>query len=412
MSDNPLSAESLLHSLLDRLESSNKRVRDVLYTIDYKKVGGPADQDNFHRVLQDAERAQCIKLEKSKFGRFTGEFARVRLVDARGLYRFLCRFPAPTTADEARQTVEDAVPEILKSSFFAALLNDASSSWAVNKSFLGSTPANIETFITVLRLAKGIIDFSGRDIDHRTFSRRTVKDSKALERLEGRVAQVLKRWNPSLEGNEPREVLEACGIVRRAHSLFIKGPITIGSKELQLQGTGELFVGLPWASLQHASLNKPVEYIITIENPTSFWRYCLEVQGCYLALLTDGFPARDVLSSMIHLVRIARLIQEVPVFHWGDVDAGGLRIAAHLEDAFEFPVALHEMSTELATKFGSPLQSRTGLDKLRGRTGNIGALAGWLLSSQGKALEQEELDPRPPLLTLSSKCSQAEVAIE
>jgi hypothetical protein len=397
MPGNILSAELLLNTLLDRFESSNKRVRDVLYTIDYKKVGGPAAQDNFHRVLQDAERAQCIKLEINRFGRFTGEFARVRLVDAGSLYKFLCRLPAPTAADKARQTVEAAIPEILKEPFFAALLKNAASSWAANKSFLGLTPMNMETFITVLRLAKGIMDLSGRDVDHRTFSRRTVKDSKALERLEGRVAQVLKRWNPSLEGNEPREVLEACGIVRRAHCLSIKGPITIISKELQLQGTGKLFVGLPWSSVQHVRLGETIEYIITIENPTSFWRYCLEIQGCYLALLTDGFPARDVLSSILHVVKVAHSTQQVPVLHWGDIDAGGVRIAAHLENAFGFPVTLHEMNSELATKFGSPLQSRTGLDRLRNRTGSIGELADWLFGPQGMALEQEELDPRPPV---------------
>jgi len=39
-------------------------------------------------------------------------------------------------------------------------------------------------------------------------------------------------------------------------------------------------------------------YIMTIENSTSFWRYCVEIRGNYLALLSDGFPARDVLSIM------------------------------------------------------------------------------------------------------------------
>src|SRR6185437_16000759 len=126
-------------------------------------------------------------------------------------------------------------------------------------------------------LAHGIINLSGRDIDHRTFSRRTVKNSKALERLEGRVTEVLKRWKPSFEENEPREVLEAFGIVRRAHLLIVKGPLSLELKELSLHGTGELFVGLPWTSVQHATLKKRIEYIITIENPTSFWRYCGEI---------------------------------------------------------------------------------------------------------------------------------------
>jgi len=391
-----LTAEVLLNTILDRFESSNKRVRDIIYTIDYRKVCGPAAQDDFHRSLQDAERDGCIKLEKNRFGHFTGEFARVRLVNAGKLYKFLCRAPAAVGAKAAQETIEAAIPEILIEPFLQTLLKDAITSWAVNKSFMGLRPAGIQTFITVLRLAHGIINLSGSDIDHRTFSRRTVKNSKALERLEGRVTEVLKRWKPSLEGNEPREVLEAFGIVRRAHLLVVKGPVSLELNELSLQGTGELFVGLPWTSVQHATLKKRIEYIITIENPTSFWRYCGEINGCYLALLTDGFPARDVLSGMVHLVRIARSNREIPIFHWGDIDAGGIRIAAHLEYASKSPLALHEMTPELAIKFGSPLQSRKGLDRLRTRTGDIGELARWLSTSDGMALEQEELDPRAP----------------
>jgi hypothetical protein len=135
--------------------------------------------------------------------------------------------------------------------------------------------------------------------------------------------------------------------------------------------------------------------VITIENPTSFWRYC-QVTGNYLALLTDGFPARDVLSGMIHLVKAAREAAPVPVYHWGDIDAGGIRIAAHLEDAFGVQIELHEMRIELAMKLGTPLQSREGLDRLVGRPGELGELARWLSSDQAKALEQEELDPRMP----------------
>jgi hypothetical protein len=207
----------------------------------------------------------------------------------------------------------------------------------------------------------------------------------------------LKRWSRNFEGDEPREILEACGIVRRAHVLFVKGPVRVSSDDLKLEGTGELFIGLPWSSVQRAALSRPVQYIITIENPTSFWRYCLEVKGCYLALLSDGFPARDVLSSMVHLVKSARSIQEAPIFHWGDIDAGGIRIAAHLEDAFEASITLHLMGPALALKLGSPLQYRQGLAKLTTRNGDIGKLALWLSGGEAMVLEQEELDPSSPM---------------
>jgi hypothetical protein len=39
----------------------------------------------------------------------------------------------------------------------------------------------------------------------------------------GRVVQVLKRRNPNLPADEPREILEASGIARRAHLLQVKG---------------------------------------------------------------------------------------------------------------------------------------------------------------------------------------------
>jgi Uncharacterized protein conserved in bacteria C-term(DUF2220) len=269
--------------------------------------------------------------------------------------------------------------------------------WTNNKSVLGFSPVQIGDFITVLRLAHRIVHLTGRDLDHRTFSRRTVKDSKALERWEGSVAQLLRRWNPGLRDDEPREILEASGIVRRAHLLQVKGPLRLSSRGLAIEGTGSAFIGLPWAAVQHAGLVQSVDYIITIENATSFWRYCTEISGNYLALLSDGFPARDVLSSMAHLVKAARFAGDPPIFHWGDIDAGGVRIAAHLEDAFGTSVHLHQMTPLLAVELGTPLRSRKGLDRLAPRPGSIGELASWLRTSDAKALEQEELDPEAPM---------------
>lgn len=389
-------AEALLHLLLDRFEAPRARVRDITQPIDYTEVGGPAAQDDFHRVLQDAKSAGAIALERERLGRFTGEFARVRLVDAESLYKFLVRAPADSVADAARQTVEAALSDIIVEPFFRDIEEEAIAAWRVNKSFLGFAPSQADKLATVLRLTHGIIHLAGRDIDHRTFSRRAVKDSKALERWEGRVAQLLKRRNHELAGDEPREILEASGIVRRAHLLQVKGPLRLASGTFRIEETGEAFLGLPWTAVQHATLSRPVDYIITIENPTSFWRYCTEIEGNYLALLSDGFPARDVLSSMAHLVKVARARGDPPLYHWGDIDAGGVRIAAHLEDSFDTTILLHQMTQALALQLGSPLRSRTGLSRLAARSGSIGELASWLLTPEARALEQEELDPKSP----------------
>lgn len=99
---------------------------------------------------------------------------------------------------------------------------------------------------------------------------------------------------------------------------------------------------------------------------------------------------------MTHPVKVARETAAVPIYHWGDIDAGGIRIAAHLEDALGVQLELHEMRIELAERLGTPLQSRKALDRLALRLGEIGELARWLSSDQAKALEQEELDPKAP----------------
>ncbi len=389
-----LTGDDILNGLLDRHESARERVRDITQRIDYNRVGGPTEQDSLHRVLRDAERAGGVRLEADRLERFTGEIARVRLTNTGALYRFLNRPPSADIAGWARLHIESACPEIVREAFFESILNEASTAWAINRSFLDFRPNDSDGLIEVFRLTHRVVHWPGRDIDHRTFSRRTVGDSKALERREGRVAALLRRRNPAMSDLEAREVLQAHGIVRRAHPLFLRGPVSVTSDSIRLEGSGVPFVGLPWTTVQSATLHSPVDYAITIENPTSFWRYCMEIEGQYLALLSDGFPARDVLAGIVHLVQVA---QPAPLFHWGDIDVGGLRIARHLEDACSVPLRLHDMAPKMAAKWGTPLKSRRGLKQLADREGDIGALARWLHSSDGQALEQEQLDPRPPV---------------
>lgn len=69
---------------------------------------------------------------------------------------------------------------------------------------------------------------------------------------------------------------------------------------------------------------------------------------------------------MIYFVNRHSPLKEIPVFHWGDIDAGGVRIAAHLEDAFDVPIILQQINSALARKLGSPLTSRKGLAQLLG----------------------------------------------
>jgi hypothetical protein len=391
-----LTAEALLHGLLDRVEDGRLRTRALTQKIDYLRVDGPAAQDTLHRVLEDAARMGAVALERDRLAERTGEYTRIRLKDADTLYRYLHRTPSLDAASKARQSVLARLGDLSKDEKVSGAVVAAENEWRINKRRHGFGVNDEEAFATALRLAHGILSWSGPDIDHRTFSRRLVNDSKALERQEGRVAALMREWLPALPGELARETFEACGVVRRAHPLFLRGPLEIDMEGFQLRGGGAPFIGLPLPAIKAARLSRPASYVIIIENPTSFWRYCNEMEGDYLALLSDGFPARDVLQGIVTLVRAARRIGAAPAYHWGDIDAGGVRIAAHLEDALETPLRLHEMSQELARKHGGAVASKAGLKRLAERGGELGALAAWLLSPDGRAMEQEALDPSPP----------------
>lgn len=391
-----LTGEVLLHGLLDRVEDGRQRTRALTQKIDYRRIDGPAGQDALHRVLEDAARFGAVILERDRLADQTGEYTRIRLKDTNALYQFLHRTPSLDAAAKARQSVLALLGELAENEEVSGAVLEAENAWRNNKRRHGFGVDDEEAFINALRLAHGILSWNGPDIDHRTFSRRLVNDSKALERQEGRIAALMREWRPTLPGELARETFEACGVVRRAHPLFLRGPLEIEMDGFELRGGGAPFIGLPLPAIKAARLSRPASYVIIIENPTSFWRYCNEIEGDYLALLSDGFPARDVLQGIVTLIRAARGGGAAPAYHWGDIDAGGVRIAAHLEDALGTPLRLHAMSKELARRHGGPLASKAGLKRLAERSGELGALAAWLLSPDGRAMEQEALDPSPP----------------
>ena len=393
----PVDGASMLHTLLDRFEEPKSRSRDITARIDYRRVGGPAAQDAVHRVLRGAEETGAVSLERDREALHTGEYSRIRLRSAEALYGFLDREPASLIAEAAIEACRKSLGDIAADPQVEEILADAFRSWRTNKRFLGVTADEPRALAKALCLAYGIRNWQGADIDHRTFSRRVVKDSKALERQEARVANILRIGKEDFKDLDHREVLEAHGIVRRPHPVFFRAPLKVDTPSFCSEGVVAPFIGLPADLLVSARLAKPVDYVLIIENPTSFWRYCAEISDNGLIILSDGFPARDVLAGIVRLVQLARRSAETPVHHWGDIDAGGLKIAAHIEAAIAAPLRLHLMTVDLAMRSDSPLVTKTGLSRLAERTDEIGELANWLLSADGRALEQEELDPEPPI---------------
>lgn len=226
--------------------------------------------------------------------------------------------------------------------------------------------------------------------DRRSASLLVSGHTKYLDRHAALIASILRRALDMPDELTPAEVFERLGVVAMPHPVCLRAPAAAGSAILD---------AAPWIGLCPDVMNsiRPISspsYILTIENWASFSRYTHEVADDGAVLYTAGFPSPDV-RAVLRL--LAGFWPEAPMYHWGDVDAGGLLIAESLENAAGRAVVPHLMSFDLPSRHWRRAASIGRLARLAKKPGPWGDLARRLMSEGAKTLEQEAIDPRSPL---------------
>jgi hypothetical protein len=159
----------------------------------------------------------------------------------------------------------------------------------------------------------------------REFSARLFKDSKRLEKLIGPLDILL---SGSTEGEVRQEpsVLQELGLFREEHPVLVAGNVEI-ERERVTACLDRPYAGFPAATVRWL-VSKP-SLVMTIENLTTFHsearRRCDEN---VLLIYTAGMPSPAWRAMYSRL--LGGLPKDVPVYHWGDVDEGGFRIAMTL----------------------------------------------------------------------------------
>lgn len=159
-------------------------------------------------------------------------------------------------------------------------------------------------------------------------------------------------------------------------------------------------MGLPPQSVLGVIAGKAPEFVLTIENLASFNRYTAEVQDGGLVLYTAGFPAPGI-ADFLRLLD-SSIPSSVPFFHWGDVDEGGLKIFAYIQDLIQRPLVPHLMSPVLLARYGTANREVRAVEitKIAHRFPSIKLLASAILSTDPpNTLEQEYLDPAAPIIS-------------
>lgn len=244
------------------------------------------------------------------------------------------------------------------------------------------------------------LDRLAGEITEREFSARVLGDSKRLAGLKPALRSLLERAQPELADVPEEAFWPAIGLRLNPGHVYLHGPLVVrvGGATLDV-GAFTPDLGLPVAAIEHLEIvSLAARYLLTVENQTSFYDYVAAAPGAGLVVYLGGFPNR---ARRELLRRLLAARPDLPVYHWGDLDYGGLAILAHLRRVLPVPVQPHQMDPATLATYqaaGRPLSAtdRRHLARLRADPDlrDLAPLIDALLAA-GVKIEQEVVAPRP-----------------
>ena len=182
----------------------------------------------------------------------------------------------------------------------------------------------------------------------REFSIIHFQDSKYFEQIESRIAKVFRHFSEEYGEMDSIDLLAEYGIYRTPNYVYFKGNavISIGEATVDLsllkQGIG--ISGEDFPRIRFSDLSR-VKKVITIENLTSFFRYCEEDS---LMIYLGGYHnrIRRTLLNMIY-----ETIPYANYYHFGDMDAGGFSILMDLRKKTGIPFMSYHMDLDTLKEY-------------------------------------------------------------
>lgn len=391
-----MSAGAIARDLLGKLlEAGNKhaagaRARAPALTAahlkPYSELRSWQHKQECDETFLAARDAGAVTLKRDKLNPNDGLFERIDLVDVQALARFL---GCSTYADQLNQTIGQLEP--LKVEFPVIL--EVIGRWRSMAKVRGLGPQDPVAWIDAAKIIRACAARSQEAIAApvREFSARLFLDSKRIEALTPQLDILL---SGSIE-DSPRpaaQVWQELGLFREEHPVLLAGHVQIARS----RSTGLIdapYMGLPAATI--LGVISAVSEVITIENKTTFHSEAKRRQDDEVLLIyTAGMP------SPAWRAMYGRLLNSFPpttvIYHWGDVDEGGFRIASTIAAvAMEagFSLQPYRMSPEdVPLKMRVRASART-LERIH----HFARAAGWpalgeAMCEAGFVAEQEALE--------------------
>lgn len=394
---------TFLERLLRLSERSPDRVHPASAAPPYEELATADLMRRFEERMAAAERAGAVELRRGKRER-RHLIERVRVADAAVLARHLGRAPAEMRAQELKKLLEPVASE--GAGWVPELLAGMTERWARGEPAYRIDVSSADQAREFVSLLAAISNGKAEGLDGRTFALRTTGDSKAFDRHAGRVLQVLSgRLGDRQLPDET--VWASIGLERYAHPVHMRGCVLAeDEKGVLVHGRARPFGSFHPDLAERLCLCGAPAAVVTIENYASFNRYVREVDDEALVVYTGGFGSAGVIKLLRAVLSL--MDHDVPVFHWGDVDPGGLRIFRFLEQSLPRKPLPHLMDRQLVEAHGRPADREPALGPLARTDSAVADLAAWLAEGEDVMhLEQEALDPSSPLATRPDHSARA-----
>lgn len=334
-----------------------------------------------HEQIREAVKRGAIE---AKWGDQGGEdrpleWVRVRDVDA--LAKFL---GVTTNVDQLRAAQDRLLPWVDR----FPQLNEVLRAWASLRRVRAMGPDSWRSWLDALQVLDALAARPGEDQVIRVLSGHLFSDTKRIEKLLPQL-DVLTGEGLAVRPRGKWEVLKTLGLVKQPMPLMVAGAGTI-----LMQEGPDCTIVRPYVGVAPQSVRGMIaaqSWVLTIENLTTFHlaAEALKHRDDGLLVFTGGMP------SPAWVAGFRRLTGNVPgatvFYHWGDIDVGGFRIAARLQQyALPEGVSLQPWLMDLTSRGRGKAVSDTTRDAMRWAA----IRTGWAAFDKlpARTLEQERVD--------------------
>jgi hypothetical protein len=308
----------------------------------YSTIGTHAEKEACHGDLLLAERDGAITIEWDRRAGERNQILRIQLMDREALARHLGVVPR---WDAVAQAAQHLAPHQADYPVLGRVLEH----WRRGAKVRGTGPEEVEAWRYAVAVVSHCRAQAATDVAVRRLSAQLTGDSKRVEQLSAPI-DVLIQGDVAAPVRDPEDVFNELGLVKFPPTLLISGAlqVRVGAQRIPVDAP---YLGFPPSAITSFGSCEAASLLLTVENLTTFHEMVGHRRHAPAAILlyTGGMPSPS--WKRVYRLLLTSLPPEARMFHWGDIDSGGFRIADHLADCAGTAgrrLELHAMCPDIA----------------------------------------------------------------